>query len=170
MNSQFLIEKLESAEEFGKFIKENPKAYLCSGFFDIDLNNEEENKYHFDFYIPDTKKTFSFQLENEETKPIELERNDERILEKVWMTNEFDFDKIKEMIIQEMESKKINNKIQKMIFSLQNIEGKDVLLGTIFLSGLSILKANFNIAESKIIDFEKKSLFEMIKVVKGNKK
>jgi len=165
MNSQFLIEKLESAEEFEKFIKGNPKAYLCSGFFDIDLNNETESKFHFDFYIPESQKTFSFQLENEEIKPIELERNDGRVLPKVFMTSEFDFDKIKEMIIQEMESKKINNKIQKMIFSLQNIDGKDVLLGTIFLSGLGILKANFEIAENKIVDFEKKSLFEMIKII-----
>ncbi len=170
MNSHFLIEKLECAEEFEKFIQENPKTYLCSGFFDIDLSNESENKYHFDFYIPETKKTFSFQVENEEIKPIGLERNDERVLAKVWMTSEFDFDKIKEIILQEMESKKINNKIQKMIFSLQNIDGKDVLLGTIFLSGLGLLKVNFDIAEKKIFDFEKKSIFEMIKVVKGNKK
>lgn len=168
MNSQFLIEKLESSEAFEKFIKENPKTYLCSGFFDIDMNKDSENKYHFDFYVPSSKKTFSFEMEND-VKLVELERNEEKVLDKVWMMNDFDFDKILEMILKEMESKKIKNQIQKMIFSLQNIDGKDVLLGTIFLSGLGILKVNFEIAESKIVEFEKKSLFEMIKVVRKGK-
>lgn len=166
MNSQFLIEKIESSDEFEKFMKENPKAYLCSGFFIIDMESKNpDNKYHFDFYIPESKKTFSFELENE-IRLIELERNDEKILEKVSMKYPFDFDEIEEMISKEMEFKNIKNKIQKMIFSLQNIEGMDMLLGTIFISGLGMLKANISLSDKKITDFEKKSLFDMMKIVK----
>ncbi|MDD5012370.1 MAG: hypothetical protein PHQ66_01850 [Candidatus Nanoarchaeia archaeon] len=169
MNSQFLIEKLEFSDEYKKFIGENPTAYLCSGFFDIGTEKNSENKYHFDFYVPETKKTFSFQLED--GKLVELERNyEEKILDKVLLNRDFDFDKIKERIMIEMELQEIKNKIQKMIFSLQNIDGKDLLFGTIFLSGLGLLKVNIDIYDNKIIDFEKKSLLDMIKVVKKNDK
>lgn len=165
MNSQFLFEKLESSEEFKKFLKENKDAYLCSGFFDIGVDNNLENKYHFDFYIPSSKKTFSFQLEGG-VKLVELERNDEQILEKVSLKNHFDFDKLKEKILIEMELKKINNKIQKMIFSLQNKDGKDFLIGTIFLSRLGLVKADIDLSENRITDFEKKSLFDMMKIIR----
>lgn len=182
MNSQFLIEKLYSSEEFKQFIKENPNAYLCSGFFDIDAEKGVDNKYHFDFYIPSSKKTFSFELENENlqrvlhsssnptgvggVKLVPLERDYETTLDKVSMKKHFDFDKLKEKILIEMELKKINNKIQKMIFSLQNKEGKDILIGTIFLSGLGLLKVDIDISSNQITEFEKKSLFDMMKIIK----
>lgn len=165
MNSQFLIEKLENSEEFGTFMKENPKAYLCSGFFVIDLENKDGgSQYHFDFFVPENKKTFSFELENG-VKLIPLERY-EQVLEKVFFNSEFDFDEIEKIISTEMELKNIKNKIQKMIFSLQNIEGKDFLLGTIFISGFGLIKANISLPDKKITDFEKKSFFDMMKIIK----
>jgi hypothetical protein len=166
MNSHFLLEKLESSDEFKKFKKENKDSFLCSGFFMIDLESKTpENKYHFDFYIPSSKKTFSFELEDG-VKLIELERFEENMLKEVSMKDNFDFEEIKEMILKEMEEKKINNKIQKMIFSLQNQEGKDCLFGTVILSGLGLLKMTFYVSEKKIDDFEKKSFFDMMKIVK----
>ncbi len=82
------------------------------------------------------------------------------------MKNHFDFDEIEKIISREMEFKKINNKIQKMIFSLQNIEGKDSLLGTIFVSGFGMVKANIDLKEKKITDFEKKSFFDMLNIMR----
>ncbi|MCL5018695.1 MAG: hypothetical protein M1416_02945 [Candidatus Pacearchaeota archaeon] len=168
MNSRFFLEKLDESEEYKKFTEENPDAYLCSGFFEIDLNSDGNNKYHLDFYVPSSQKTFSFQLENG-VKLIELERN-EQVLPKVLMKKDFDFYKIEEKVLVEMELEGIKSKMQKMIFSLQNVDGKDMLLGTIFLSGMGLLKVNIDVYDNQIIDFEKKSLFDMIKIVKGNKK
>ncbi len=167
MNSQFLLEKLNSSEEFKKFRKENPKSYLCSGFFIIDLEAKNpEDKYHIDYYIPETRKTFSFELENGvKLVPLEL-RDEEKVLERVSMKNHFDFDEIKELVMDEMEKNKITNKIQKIIFSLQNLEGKDMLLGTVFISGLGLIKVNIEVDNMEITDFEKKSFFEMMKIVK----
>ena len=167
MNSHFLLEKLENSDEFKKFIEENKDAYLCSGFFMIDLENEKnlEDKSHFDFYIPSTKKTFSFELE-QGVKMVELERFGDKIMEKVSMKNNFNLDEIHQMILNEMAEKKINNKILKLIFSLQNFENKDLLFGTILLSGLALIKMTFDISENKIIEFEKKSFFDMVKIVK----
>jgi len=164
MNSQFLLEKLKNSNEYKEFIKENKTAYLCSGFFVIDMENNGGNQYHFDFYVPESGKTFSFELEGG-VKLIPLER-DEQVLEEVSMKNHFDFDKIREKILTEMELKKINNKLQKMLFSLQKVKGKDMLLGTIFISNLGLLKVNMDIDSNQITDFEKKSLFDMMKMVK----
>jgi hypothetical protein len=166
MNSHFLLEKLESSEELKKFKEENKDAYLCSGFFIIDSEEKTpDNKYHFDFYIPSSKKTFSFELE-EGIKLVELERFDEKVMEKVSMEDNFDIDEIQQMIFNEMAEKKLNNKILKMIFSLQNFENKEVLFGTILLSGLGLIKMTFDISEKKITEFEKKSFFDMMKIVK----
>ncbi len=170
MNSHFLLEKLESSDEYKNFIKENPKAYLCSAFFIIDLAEKTpENKYHFDFYVPESKKTFSFELENG-VKLVPLERNDEKILEKVSMKSYFDFDELKEKTLNEMVANKVTNKIQKLIFSLQSKNKQDVLLGTIFVSGFALLKFDFDIKTKKITNFEKKSFFDMMKIVKTGKK
>lgn len=186
MNSHFLLEKLESSDEYKRFIKENPKAYLCSGFFIIDMDKNPENKYHFDFYVPENKKTFSFELEKgnlqrvlpnssnstevEGIKLVPLERNDEKVLEKVSMVHHFDFDELKEKTLDEMASRNITNKIQKLIFSLQSKNKEDVLLGTIFVSGFALLKFDFDIKTKKITNFEKKSFFDMMKIVKTGKK
>jgi hypothetical protein len=166
MNSHFLLEKLENSEEYKKFKQDNLDAYLCSGFFILDLESQTpDNKYHFDFYIPSSKKTFSFELENG-IKLLELEIRDEKVLDEVSMKIGFDFDKVLEKISAEMELKGIKNKIQKLIFSLQNKDGKDILLGTVFLSGLGLASMTIEIAENRIIDFEKKSLFDMMKIIK----
>ena len=168
MNSQFLFEKLHSSEEYKDFIKEKPDAFLCSGFFIIDLENKEkssEDKYNLDFYIPSEKKVFSFQLDNK-IKLSPVERPDEKAPEKVPMNDNFDFDKIKELITREMEFKRINNKIQKMLFSLQGKDGKDFLLGTIFISGFGMVKVTIDLKEKRITDFEKKSFFDMLNIVR----
>jgi hypothetical protein len=166
MNSQLLLEKLKASEEFKKFKEENPSAYFCSGFFVIDLESKKsDNKFHFDYYVPERKKTFSFELEDG-IRLIPLERNDEQILEEISMKNHFDFEKIKEKILTEMELKGVHNQMQKMIFSLQSKNKEDFLIGTIFLSGLSMLKVNINLNQNIITDFEKKSLFDMMKFMK----
>ncbi len=165
MNSQFLLEKLKDSETYKEFIKENKDAYLCSGFFVIDLENKGAgNQYHFDFFSPSSGKTFSFEMENE-MKLIPLERY-EQILEKVSLSFGFDFDKIEKIISTEMELKNIKNKIQKMIFSLQNVKGKEMLLGTIFISGFGMVKVNIDLKENRITDFEKKSFWDMLNVVR----
>lgn len=166
MNSTFLFEKLETSQEFNEFKQKYPDCYFCSGFIVLDYEGKTpENKYHLDFYIPSNKKTFSFELENG-VKLVELERSDENFSKELSLKQEFDFELIKDKILDKMAENKINNKIQKMIFSLQKKDNEDMLLGTIFLSGLALLRLNFHIKDQKISDFEKKSFFDMMKIVK----
>ena len=57
--------------------------------------------------------------------------------------------------------KNIKTKIQKIIFSLQNLKGKDFLMGAIFISSFGLLKVEIDISGKKITKFEKKSLLNM---------
>lgn len=78
----------------------------------------------------------------------------------------FNFEEVEEMIVNEMKKQDIRTKLQKIIFSLQNIKGKNFLVCTVFTSLLGLLKIQIDLKEKKIILFEKKSLFDMMKRVK----
>lgn len=171
MNFQFYLEKLFDSESFQSFIKENKKAYPCSGFFIIDLSDSKkpDNKQHIDYYIPLTKKLFSFKLEDS-CSIIPVELADTEAPKKVALNYSFDFNDIKQMIQDEMDKKEVKNKLQKLLFSLQNKDGKDYLVGTAFLSNFGLLKVNIDIADMKIVLFEKKSFMDMMRVVKKDEK
>ncbi len=164
MNFQFYFEKLIESKDFKKFMKENKNAFLCSGFFAID-REKSDNQQHFDFYAPDLNKIFSFQLEKE-IKKVVLERFDERVPGKVSSDFDFDFEEIEQMILERMKKEGIKNKLQKILLSLQKINGGDFITGTVFISGLGMLKLNIDPVQKKILDFEKKSFFDFLKIVK----
>ncbi len=172
MNFQFYIEKLFDSEEFLKFKKVNPDAYLCGGFFVVDLENLKnlENKSALDLFIPSSKKMFSFKMDNG-IEMINVEQFDKtRIPEKVPDNTEFDFEEIEDLILGKMREEKLNNKLQKIIISVQSIEKKMTLLCTCFISGMGILKIHISLDDKKIVLFEKKSFFDMMRVVKKGDK
>ena len=164
MNLQFYFEKLQSHEDFKNFKKENPKIYFCSAFISID-KEKNHNEVHFDFFLPETKEMTSFQI-NGEIKNVPLEIYDEKIPEKLTDNLNLDFNEIESLISERMEKENIKNKIQKIILSLQKINGKEFLSGTIFISMLGLIKIVFDFEEMKITDFEKKSLLDIINVMK----
>jgi len=180
MNIQFYLEKLFASEKFQNFVEENPSAYFCSGFFSIDRQRENPlttsskrgqskedkgNKIHIDYIIPETKKIFSFQLENE-VNVVPVEQSGDNILAKIPDNIDFNFEEIEKIIVKKMEEQEIKNKIQKTLLSLQKIDKKDFLVGTIFISGLGMIKIKIDLGEMKIIEFEKKSFFDMMKIVR----
>ncbi|MAG10887.1 hypothetical protein CMI44_01075 [Candidatus Pacearchaeota archaeon] len=196
MNLQFYLEKLKVSEEYKKFMKENPSAYLCSGFFSIDKVGKD-NKQHFDFCVPQSatisrppnpdktinkkslvnspnksssdsegkSKIISFQLE-ENCKMIPIENFGEKKFEKISEEIDFDFSEVEKMIEEKMVEEKINNKLQKILLSLQKLDGKNFLVGTVFISGLGMIKVKVDLEKMEVIDFEKKSFFDVMKVVK----
>ena len=168
MNFQFHIEKLFESEEFKNFIKENEDAYPCSGFLVRDFE-KEDNKTHFDYYVPSIKKMFSFKLEDNCAK-IEVEQLPEKEPEKLKFNYNFSSEEIKKLVESKMFDNKIKNTMQKMLFSLQAKDGKDFLIGTVSISGMAMQKVNMAIEKMKIIDFEKKSFFDMLKIKKTDKK
>ncbi|HUW43500.1 MAG TPA: hypothetical protein VMV95_00880 [Bacillota bacterium] len=164
MNFQFYLEKLYSSDIFKKFMKENPKAYLCSGFFTVDKEGKD-NQRHLDFYIPNIKKMFSFRLEKEIEK-IPVETLTKKVPPKMKQDFDFNFEDVEKMIVDEMKKRDITNKLQKIIFSLQNIKGRNFLICTVFIGMLGLLKIHINLQEKKISLFEKKSFFDLVRRVK----
>ena len=163
MNFQFYLEKIKASEEYKNFIKENPDAFLCSGFFVVDKNGKD-NKTHFDYWA--NGKMFSFQLEGGiQLVPIETINNTlspEKISEKI----DFNLEEVERMITEKIEEEMIKNKVQKILLSLQSKNQKSFLIGTVFLSMLGILKVNIDISKGKIVLFEKKSMFDIVRRVK----
>jgi len=177
MNFQFYLEKLMNSREFQKFKKENPSAFLCSGFFAIDKtvpskNKKADNQQHLDFFIPELKKMFSVKLElgkEVEILAVDNFKNDFNF-KKIPDNLDFEFEEIEKIILKKMQEEKINKKIEKILLSLQTgKEGKkSFLIGTIFISNLGMIKVSYDIDERKLLDFQKKSFFDFLKVVKKN--
>lgn len=167
MNFKFYIEKLFDSEDFNEFIKENPDAFPSSAFFIIDKQGDD-NKQHFDYFIPSQNKMFSFKVEdNCAMVPVDIV--DSFSLKKenqINLDSDFDFEKIDKMIEAEMLEKKIKKKVHKVLFSLQNKDGKDFLLATVFISNMGLLKVIIDLQEMKITSFEKKSFMDFIRVKK----
>lgn len=165
MNLQFYLEKLYSSENFNKFKEENPKAYLCSGFFVIDKEGKD-NQIHFDYFIPESKEMISFNLkEGVEKKHIE-------ILDKSWIPEisdesiDFNFEEIENLIVKKMEEENIKNKLQKILISLQKSDEEILLICTVFISMLGMLKVKIGLKAMKITEFERKSLMNILKIKK----
>jgi len=168
MNFQFYLEKLFDSDSFKKFTEENGSAFPSSCFFIID-NDGKESKQHFDYFIPETKKMFSFKLEDGcAIVPVDLPPN--YVPEKIAMNYSFDFADVEKLIEDEMVKKEIKSKIHKILISLQHKEGKDYIVGTVFLSMFGLLKVNIEISEMKITEFEKKSFMDMLRVTKKEDK
>ena len=165
MNFQFYFEKLIESEAFKKFAKENKDSFLCSGFFIID-KKDKENKQNLDYFVPSLNKMFSFKIHDEvEMIPIE-NFGDKFKPEKIVKTIDFDFQEIEDLIQDKMEEDKIKNRVEKLLLSLQANNKKNYILGTIFISGLGLLKVKIDLDAKKIVDFEKMSFFDMMKIVK----
>ena len=166
MNFQFYYEKLADSQAYKDFIEKNPKAYLCSCLFILDREHSgKDNKIHFDFWLPEKKKMASFRVDGK-VEFMDVEHFEKKVFEKVSTDYTFDVEHFEEMIFKKMSEEKVNGRIQKLLFSLQRLDGKDFLIMTGFLSNLGLLKANISLEEDKIILFEKKSFFDMMRVVK----
>jgi len=161
------MEKLYDSPSYQQFVKENPEAFACSAFFVVDKDGKD-SKQHFDFWLPKEKKMFSFKLESgAEAIPVELISED--IPEKIRTNFSFDFNDIEKLIQDRMDKEEIKNKLQKMILSLQSRDGKDFFVGTVFISMMGMIKISIDLESMKILDFEKKSFFDFIKVKRKKK-
>ena len=76
---------------------------------------------------------------------------------------ELDFDEMEKLILEKMKSENIQNKIDKMLISIQKNNKRNLFIATLFLSKLGLLQIRIDIKNKKILDFEKKSLFDIIK-------
>src|SRR4051812_37031801 len=111
MNLQFYLEKLFSSDEYDTFMKENPQAYFCSGFFISDVANKD-NQRHIDFYVPDKKEMYSFKV-NEVVEKIKVQMTADKIPNEIHKETNFDFSEVQDLIEKEMVKQKVDNKLEK---------------------------------------------------------
>jgi len=145
MNFQFYFEKLMGSEEFERFKTESPDAYPCSCFFSLDFEGND-NKQHFDYFVPSTGKMYSFKLEDN-CSLIQQEMLGSGVPTKISDNHIFDFNDIQRLIEKRMELEKVKGKILKLLYSLQNVDNRDYFVGTIFLSGMALLKVHISLEE-----------------------
>ena len=127
MNLQFYLEKLFASDEFQNFIKENPSAYFCSGFFSINMEGKE-NIIHIDYVIPETKKIFSFQLNNK-ISIIPVEQSGGVVLEDISPDINFDFEEIEKIIEDKMKEQEIKIKLRRFSCRCRKLTKEIFLLG-----------------------------------------
>lgn len=168
MNFNFYLEKLFHSKEFLKFKKQNKDAYLCSAFFSIDKSqNGKDNQQHLDFYVPSIKRIFSFKLNLNPIEVMPVENLDENYVPTALRDNsDFDFEQLEKVVEGKMFDEKINKKIEKILISLQNKDGKNTAVMTIFISGLGLISLVYDLDSKEVLSFEKKSFFDFIKIVK----
>lgn len=169
MNFQFYIEKLNSSEAFKKFKDENPKAFLCSGFFTFEMSKKTDNdKKQFDFLVEDSNKIFSFDLEGE-IKTSVMDVLEGQKFAKLKTDYDFDFSDMEGLIREAMKENEVKNDLQKILYSLQEVDGKVYLVGTVFVSGFGMLQVNIDVDKKKVNKFEKKNFLDILKVTRGKK-
>jgi len=167
MNFQFYLEKLVNEESFQKFMDEHKDCYPCSCFFAVDFENlkNPQDKQHIDFFVPSLKRIFSFQLEDQ-CKVIELENLNDKEPVKISLNYDLDFDEFWRIIEDEKNRQQITHKTNKIVFSIQNVDNKDLIIGTVFISNLGMIRVNYDIVDRKILLFEKKSFFDLVNIFK----
>ena len=171
MKIEHYLKKLEKAEDFKKFKKEDSKSYLCSVFFVRDFK-DKHNETHIDFYSPKTKKIVSFKADGK-IERIPIDKKAETIAHKKFipptLTKEIilEIEKIRPIVLDEMHNRGLTDDIQKILVILQNLDDRDVWNCTCFLNGMGLLQTHVEDKSESVLFMEKRSLFDMIKFL-GN--
>ena len=117
-------------------------------------------------FIPSSKKIFSFDLSNEKIQVNPIENYSEIIPEKIPMSFNFDFEEINEIILEKMKKESLNSAIKKYLFSFQSLKKVPYLIGTLFLQNMGLLKVEIDLKTKEIKAFDRKSFFDVLKVIK----
>lgn len=168
MNFKETLEVVKGSEKFKGFIEKNPSAFLCAGFFVIDLVSGADT-YEIDYYISEENKIATFSLLD--GKEVIFKLDDKMIYKdkkplKISEIINIDLEKVKEVIEEILEEHKAK-KLQKIIAILQHKDGNIWSL-TCLLEGMGMLKLKISAENGKILEENLGSLFDIMQV-KGKK-
>ncbi len=166
MKASHYIKKVKESKPFKEFIKEDPKAYLCSLFFVRDFT-EKRNETQVDFYSPKKKGIFSFDAEKKIEKAVnkkaETMEHKKFVPKPLSEDTRMDVDEMKSTLQDEMHNREMAYEIEKVLAFLTIIDGKPVWNCTGFLRGLGLLQAHVEDESASVLFMEKKSFFDMIR-------
>ena len=166
MKASHYVNEVRKSQVFKDFIKDNPKAYLCSLFCSKDFI-ERKTEIQVDFYSPEKKTIISFKV----GKKIELipHKKSETILHKKFVPGELkdnikmDVEELRPTLVDEMHNREMAYEIEKVLAFVNIVDGKPVWNCTGFLKGLGLLQAHVEDSSASVLFMEKKSLFDMIR-------
>jgi len=159
MNLQFYIEKLESSEIFKKFKSKNPKAYLSSAFFNLDLINNL-TEIQLDYFLPTQNKFTIFKLNKQIIKQTQSAFSSSKP-EPINNSN-LDINQLPKICQNLLQANKINEKLIKIIAILNSQNNLSIFNLNLITSSMGVIKVKLN-DEAKCLSFEKLNLFDFIK-------
>lgn len=163
MRFDHYLTKVEKSSEYRKFLKGNRNAYLCSGFFVMDLDTEK-NMHQIDYYLPSKKKFANFVLD-EGVKVQLSEGAKDKKPEKLKNEIKTDIEALKGIVEDEMKNRTVTAELKKIIAVLQTIEGKNVWNLNCLTGDMGLIKVHIDDDSGNILKFEKASLFDFIKKI-----
>ncbi|MBM3234323.1 hypothetical protein FJZ19_04500 [Candidatus Pacearchaeota archaeon] len=164
MKFSHYLKRVEDSGEFKKFQQEHKKAYLCAGFFVLDFE-QGKNMHQIDFLIPKSKKIATFMIDEGIKLNFSPQLKAKMKLEKIEGEVKTDLDALKGIVIDEMHNRTITQEIKKIIAVLQNDNGKKVWKLNCITADMGIIRAHIDDETSSILEMEKASLFDFIKMI-----
>ncbi len=167
MKATHYIKKVKESEPFKEFMKEDPKAYLCSVFFVRDFSGNH-NETQVDFYSPKKKAMVSFKVDKK-VERIPINKKAETLTHKKFVPKalnenvKMDIDEIKPTLVDEMRNREMTYEIDKILAFLNVADDETVWNCTAFLKGLGLLQSHIEDESGTVLFMEKKSLFDLIK-------
>src|SRR3989338_7105900 len=172
MKPEAYIKKVRESQVFKDFMKEDPKAYLCSLFFTRDFA-EKRSETQVDFYSPKIKMIVSFKVDKK-VERAPLGKKAETLTHKKFVPKaltekiKMDVDEIEPTLTDEMHNRGMTYHIEKILVFVNVTDGEVIWNCTSFLKGLGLLLAHVEDKSESILYMEKKSFFDILRFTKGN--
>jgi len=157
------INKIETSKEFSDFKKKNPNAPLCAGFFVLDLGRGKST-YQLDYYLPN-KKVETFDIDGKKIVRKTSQHGLKKIPSKIEGDVNIDLDMLKGLVEDEMKNRGVTEKVSKIIAVLQKMGKEKVWMLNCMTPSMNIIKVHIADSDESILEFEKFSLMDMMKVV-----
>jgi hypothetical protein len=154
MKFKELVEDLKEKESYKKFMSENPRAYICAGFFILSSAEKEGDKVQINLFIPSKKRiaTFDYPFNNF------FEHEDE--IEKASEIEDFNF-KLDITGLKDFIKEKLKIEPLKIIGIL-----KDDIWNLTLLNGVDMRRLKVNAYTLEILEENKGLLTDFIKFTK----
>jgi len=171
MRPIFYIKRVKESDSFKQFMKEDPKAYLCSLFCTEDFV-EKRKEIQVDFYSPKQKMIINFKVDKG-VERVPIGKKAETMTHKKFVPKpldediKMDFDELEPALADEMHNRGMTYQIEKVLTFVNVTDGEIIWNCTAFLRGLGLLIVHIEDKSRSILYMEKKSFFDLIRFEKG---
>lgn len=158
------LDRLKESKKFKDFKKENPNAYLASGFFVADYKSENSQE-QLDYFLPDKRiASFKFAKDGEEIQLQISEQKAEKEMSPLEENPKSNLDELKEIVNKKLKEKEINKELNEIIAVVYMLENELVWNLQCLLSGMKFVNIQIRDKDKSIRKFKEHSLNDLIKI------